>query len=128
MKRRVSIHGGESLAEDVLLNRISMLRLPKPETQVKLIPGRRFRFDVVWPEYKVAVELQGGVYRNGRHVRGAGYESDAEKSALAQALGYMVLYVTPQQVRKGVAGVLIMQALESRGWKRSPAALANIRD
>ena len=60
-----SLYGGESRAEDLLLHRIKILKLPTPQTQVKLIEGRRFRFDAVFTEYRVAVEVQGGMWRNG---------------------------------------------------------------
>jgi hypothetical protein len=58
------------------------------------------------------------MWKRGAHNRPAGYERDAEKAALAQALGWIVIYCTPDQIRKGVAGALIVQALESRGWRR----------
>lgn len=109
--------GAESLREAELFHRLEAAGLPAFYTQVQLIPGRKFRFDFAWcPELKVAVELQGGIHTRGRHTRGKGYEADAVKSAMAQALGWMVLYVTPGQVRSGVALELITSALRSRGW------------
>lgn len=68
--------------------------LPAPVREHRAIPGRRFRFDFAWPEQRVAVELQGGLWVKGRHVRGAGYERDCEKLALAQRLGWRVFYLT----------------------------------
>ncbi len=109
------------MREAELFHRLEAAGFPAFYTQADLIPGREFRFDFAWgPELKVAVELQGGVHSGGRHVRGKGYENDAVKSALAQALGWIVLYVTPGQVQSGEAVRLISGALKSRGWE--PAA------
>lgn len=108
--------GVESMPEHALLARVKWIGLPAPETQVQLIEGRKYRYDCVWPEFKVCAEVQGGQYVGGRHNRAAGYESDATKSALAQIAGYICLYVTPQMIDSGVAGHLIREALKSRGW------------
>lgn len=106
----------ESMPEALLLNRIQRHGLPKPETQVQLIEGRRFRYDVVFRQWKVAVEVQGGIWSGGAHVRGQGYEANAVKSALAQIEGYICLYVTPGQINDNTAVFLIDRALRSRGW------------
>jgi hypothetical protein len=125
------LDGTDSEAESSLLREARRLGLPVPETQVHLVPGRRFRYDAVWTEWKVAVEVQGGVYAHrgakkcpqcgetpsGKHTRGAGYESNATKSALAQIQGYIVLYITPRMIKKGEAGKLITTALQAHGWQ-----------
>lgn len=113
--------GTESLAEAVLLNRIRELHLPEPQTQVQLISWRKYRYDFAWPEYKIAVELQGGVHGNesrGRHTRGAGYEEDCTKLALAQIAGYACLYLTPGMVDKGTGGMLLLEMFKARGWRQ----------
>lgn len=73
--------------------------------------GRAFRFDFAWPEFKVAVEVQGGGWmpadkdgrRRGAHGGGEALERDCEKHALAAALGWIVVPVTPAQIRDGRA-------------------------
>lgn len=62
--------------------------------------GRRFRFDRAWPEARVAVELEGGVWSRGRHVRGEGFERDCEKYNLAQALGWKVFRFTGRMLKQ----------------------------
>lgn len=52
---------------------------------------RRWRFDIAYPLQRVAVELNGGSYRRGRHNRGKGVENDYEKLNAAQRLGWVVL-------------------------------------
>ena len=75
-----------SALEAILLNRLERVGLPRPEVQYRIVPGRRWRWDLAWPTHRLAVEVQGGIYTGGRHVRGAGYEADAQKRNAAQLL------------------------------------------
>jgi len=59
-----------------------------------LVPGRRWRADLAWPAHRVAVELMGGVFTRGHHVRGVEFEHDCEKMLAASAAGWRVLPVT----------------------------------
>ena len=61
---------------------------------------RRWRFDFAWPALFVAVEIQGGTYNKGRHVRGAGYKKDCDKSNAAVARGWLVLRFTGAHLTK----------------------------
>jgi len=51
---------------------------------------RRWRFDYVHLQSNVAIELEGGIWSNGRHVRGQGFINDCEKYNRAIVLGYVV--------------------------------------
>jgi len=56
---------------------------------------RRFRFDLaVGAPHYVAVEIDGGTWSGGRHVRGDGYDRDCEKQNLATAGGWRLFRVT----------------------------------
>jgi len=68
--------------------------LPQPVPQFRFDPTRRYKADFAWPEHMLLVEVEGGVYTNGRHVRPAGYRKDCEKYNRAQMLGYKVLRYT----------------------------------
>lgn len=92
--------------------------LPAPLRELCAIPGRRYRFDLAWPEFRVAVEVDGGVHtvgedgqQGGRHQRPAGFEADCEKLSLAAAHGWRVLKCTPRQVADGRAVRWLRQAL-----------------
>ena len=74
--------------------------------------GRAFRFDFAWPDRKLAVEVDGGTFTGGRHVRGAGYERDVEKQNLAVTQGWRVLHFTQRQVTSGYALNVVEQALK----------------
>ena len=68
--------------------------LPGPQREYRFAPPRRFRFDFAWPEHRVAVEVEGGTWAGGRHVRPQGYGRDCEKYNLAVALGWRVFRFT----------------------------------
>lgn len=59
---------------------------------------RRWRFDYAHPGTRIAIELNGGVWSGGRHVRGAGYLRDREKVNAAQLLGWRVVELGTGQV------------------------------
>jgi very-short-patch-repair endonuclease len=61
------------------------------ELEYRFHPVRRWRFDMAFPEPKVAVEIEGGVWTGGRHVRGKGFRKDCEKYNTAAAMGWRVL-------------------------------------
>ena len=73
------------------------------EREWKCIPKRRFRFDFVHIQSRVAIELQGGIYgkgrRRGAHIRPQGYERDCEKNNLAALHGWVVLAFTSGMLR-----------------------------
>jgi len=73
-------------------------------TEFMGINGRRFRFDyVIHPNTdRIAVEINGGQWINGRHNRGGkAYENDLEKSNLAQANGWLYLQFTYEMLARG---------------------------
>lgn len=89
--------------EEILEQHIKVSGLPVPAREFKFHPTRRWRFDFAWPLWKVAVEVGGGVYNRGRHVRGSGFERDAEKRNAAVLAGWRVLHFTPRHIKSGIA-------------------------
>jgi very-short-patch-repair endonuclease len=71
------------------------------EKEYKFHPIRKWRFDYAWPERKIALEQEGGIWTKGRHTRGKGYEADLEKYNNAIMLGWFVLRATPEMIKKG---------------------------
>lgn len=71
------------------------------EREYRFAPPRRWRADFRIRD--VLVEVEGGAWSGGRHVRGAGFEADCEKYCEAVVLGYRVLRVTPAMVDDGRA-------------------------
>ena len=77
--------------------------LPPPVKEFRFAPPRRLRFDLAWPAHRVAMEIEGGVWTRGRHVRGTGFLNDLEKYKQAAMLGWKLLRATPAMVKDGRA-------------------------
>lgn len=74
--------------------------LPMPEREVELVAGRDWRCDFVWKEKMLVVEIEGGVFTGGRHVRGKGFTQDVRKYRELEKRGYRVLRFTTEMVEK----------------------------
>lgn len=72
--------------------------LPLPKTEYCFHPDRKYRFDFAWPEYMIALEVEGGTYTGGRHVTPSGFEKDCEKYNDAACLGWSVIRVTSNMI------------------------------
>lgn len=96
-------------------------KIPKPVPEYKFHPTRRWKIDFAWPEVKLAVEIEGGIFGIGKpcplckrrsvgaHTSIQRLKSDLEKyNALALA-GWRLLRFTPDQVRNGSAAEIIRQ-------------------
>lgn len=77
--------------EDRFAFQIKALKLPAANREYRFHDKRKWRFDFAWPEHKVAVEIEGGVWTGGRHTRGSGFVADIEKYNAAALLGWKVL-------------------------------------
>ena len=82
------------------------------KARLKAAGLKNWRFDFAWPERKLAVEVEGGHWMQGRHVRGQGFENDCEKYNEAALLGWRVLRVTSTHIDDWRAVVWIKRALE----------------
>lgn len=84
--------------------------LPEPIPEYKFHPLRKWRADYCFPLHHVIVEIEGGVWKQGRHTRGSGFIADMAKYNAAALLGYAVLRYTPQQLGDAVRDLRIMLA------------------
>jgi hypothetical protein len=96
---------------ETLLIQLQLSGLPEPQREFMFHRKRKWRFDLAWPELLIAVEIEGGIWSGGRHVRGEGYEADCEKYNEAQLAGWMVLRFTPRMIKKDKAGGVIETAI-----------------
>jgi very-short-patch-repair endonuclease len=94
-----------------LLMQFKVAKVPEPVTEYRFHPTRKFRFDYAWPEKSLALEVDGGVYVQGRHTRGKGVENDMEKYNEAAVLGWCVLRVSPKHVNDGRALAWVQEML-----------------
>jgi len=90
------------------------MRIAEPLPEFRFHPTRRWRFDYAFPTQMLAVEIEGGLWTNGRHSRGSGAIADLEKYSEAAILGWRVLYATPDELKNGVALDRVMRALTDR--------------
>ena len=63
-------------------------------SEYRFCSPRRFRFDFANLDSKVAIEVQGGIFSQGRHSRGSGLVKEYEKMNLAAGLGWRVFYLS----------------------------------
>lgn len=76
------------------------------ERELRFAPPRRWRFDIAFPEQRVAVELHGGEFINGRHVRGYGLKNDCEKARAAARLGWKLYPFVGSDVNQDMGKVI----------------------
>ena len=101
-----------SKGEIILSSDLKRTGLPIAAEEYKFHPTRCWRFDFAWPELMIAVEVEGGVYSNGRHSRGKGFTEDCVKYNAAAMLGWRVLRFTTEQVTQNEAVSVIKQLME----------------
>jgi hypothetical protein len=114
----------------------AMLRdagLPWPECEYRFC-DRAWRFDLAWPRWKVAIEIEGGVFgrgkpcpacgrrRTGAHSSVGGLLRDIEKYNAAAALGWRVIRIVPEKLRTFATVELLLDALVAAGWAEQEAA------
>ncbi|MBJ8426027.1 hypothetical protein [Acinetobacter bereziniae] len=73
------------------------------EQEYQFNENRKWRADFHITGTKILIEVEGGIWSNGRHTRGKGYISDMEKYNSAQELGYLVFRYSTEQVKSGKA-------------------------
>jgi hypothetical protein len=78
----------------------SALNVPEPIAEFRFHPTRRWRIDFYFEANgrKVGLEVEGGVWTNGRHTRGKGFIKDIEKYNTMSEMGIVLLRVTPDQL------------------------------
>ena len=92
-----------SLGEEIFLSQCHEMGVPEPEREYIVQLGRKWSFDFCWPDKKIAVEIEGGVFSGGRHTRPKGFINDIEKYNTATCLGWRVFRFTTQMVKSGEA-------------------------
>ena len=97
-----------------------------PVTQFRPISGRKWTVDFAWPELKVAVEVQGGIWAKrkdpitgktlGTAHTGRGHERDMEKMNSLQIAGWIVLQFSSSMINKNPNKIaeVISRALVAR--------------
>ena len=103
-----------SSLERILLSHCRAAGIEEPVREHLFHQDRKWRFDFAWPDFMIALEVEGGTWVNGRHNRPRGYESDAEKYNAAMVAGWSVLRATGAMVRSGRALETIARMISVR--------------
>lgn len=86
--------------------------LPYSQTEFRFHPDRKWRFDFAWPGKLVALEVQGGIFIQGRHSRGAALLKEWEKLNAAAGLGWRILYCQPKDLTTSALVETLRTALD----------------
>ena len=81
--------------------------------EYKFHPERRWRFDYAIPEHKIALEVEGGVWTQGRHTRPQGFLGDVEKYNTATLMGWRVFRTTPTELYRTATVNLLKTAINT---------------
>jgi len=81
---------------------------------------RDWRFDWAWPEAKVALEIQGGTFVNGRHSRGPALRKEYEKLNAAIVQGWVVIHTLAGEVMTNATARTLRRLLVERTPKETP--------
>ena len=84
---------------DVFVQLCAKVLGSSPVKEYRFHGERMWRFDYAFPAYKVALEVEGGVFTQGRHIRPKGFLGDVEKYNAAAVAGWRVLRTTPRELR-----------------------------
>jgi very-short-patch-repair endonuclease len=68
------------------------------EREYRFHHERRWRADFAHVEARVLIEIEGGIWVNGRHNRAAGFNADLEKYMEAGLAGWRVFRFGPDQI------------------------------
>lgn len=123
----------EPKPEEVFYSHVKLFRGPLPLRQhmfAKEQIGRRWTFDFAWPEYKLAVEIEGMAVEircrkcfgnelivRGRHGSVGGFKEDCVKYNSALSLGWSVLRFAASDVNSKDPISFTLRELVRRGWK-----------
>ena len=99
--------------DKIFLKMLSDAGLPEPTAEFRFHPKRKWRFDFAFIENRIAVEIEGGVWNKGAHVRPVHFLSDMEKYNEAAILGWKVLRFESNNLIKLPAIQLIKRAFEN---------------
>lgn len=77
--------------------------VPRPFTELRFHRDRKWRFDFAWPDLAflcggVYLEVQGGLFTQGRHTRGPALLKEYEKINAATELHWRPLFCTPKEL------------------------------
>ncbi len=99
---------------DALVERVNSTVGTEGKYEYCFYPTRRWRFDVAWPDVKVALEIEGGVWQYGRHNRASSFLKDMEKYNEAASMDWLVLRCPWEWVEDGRIFEVLVKTIKMR--------------
>lgn len=104
----------ESILERMFANQCLQTKQPDWLTEYEFHGVRKWKFDLAWPDYMIAVELEGGAWSQGRHTRGKGFTDDCFKYNVAAIMGWTVLRGEKTLIKSGKLLKMLEWALHNK--------------
>ena len=79
--------------------------------EYRFYKSRKWRFDYAIPKYKIALEVEGGIWTYGRHTRPQGFLGDMNKYNTAILCGWRVFRCTPSMLLTSNTIILLRNAI-----------------
>lgn len=108
--------GKGSVPEDDLARQLFDAGFKDFKRNARFIPGRKFEADFYFPQLRLVVEVDGGLWMaKGGHTSGVGAKRDRERDILAYLTGrVLTLRVATDHVKSGEAIAWITEAIPLR--------------
>jgi len=103
---------------ELTMNAITNLTGIEHEYEYRFHPTRKWRFDVAFPQVKIALEIEGGIWQYGRHNRASSFLKDMEKYNEAAAIDWLVLRCPWEWVEDGRIFEVLLRAVKMRSGQR----------
>ena len=110
-----STNGAESPLERQFADLWQMLGGPDLEREFRFEPTRRWRSDFAHIASRTLIEVEGGLYQQGRHNRAQGYQADCEKYNWATMTGWRVIRLTSMMLTPDYVESIIQWIQEGEG-------------
>lgn len=78
------------LSDGVFFERMLSATLGPVQREFRFHPKRKWRIDYFATTYSLGVEIEGGIWRGGRHTNPAGFTKDIEKYNAAALMGITI--------------------------------------
>jgi hypothetical protein len=88
--------------------------IPEPTPEWRFALPRRWALDYAWIPHKVCLEIEGGLYVRGRHVRPEGFLRDIQKYNRLALNGWLLLRCIPKDLTSPGIYLQIKEALDGR--------------
>jgi very-short-patch-repair endonuclease len=80
---------------------------PELEKEFRFHPVRKWRADFAHLPSRTLIEIEGGIYVNGRHNRAGGFAADLKKYLEAALAGWRVVRLGPNELTADSVGRLV---------------------